>query len=324
MKFTKEQLLDFYKKMSTIRAFEEKVVDLYKRQMIYGMLHVYIGEEACAVGICSALQAEDYIVSTHRGHGHCIAKGCDPKKMFAELMGREAGYCHGRGGSMHIADIDSGILGANGIVGAGIPIAVGAALGNSVLRRDRVTVGFFGDGAMNNGAFHEAANLAALWELPVILVCENNLYGMFTPIAAATKNIDLESRAQAYGLKTWQVDGNNVLKVYKAAQEAVETARNGQACFIECKTYRYFGHFVGDPTHYRDNAELEEWKKRDPLLLLEKLMTGDYDFTAKELEEIRNSKAQEMAEIEKEVLASDCPEPKDILKGLYAEEAAVK
>jgi TPP-dependent pyruvate/acetoin dehydrogenase alpha subunit len=318
MKFAKGQLLDFYDKMCTIRAFEEKVVDLFKRQMIYGPLHVCIGEEASAVGICSALRSDDYLVSTHRGHGHCIAKGCDPQKMFAELMGRESGYCHGRGGSMHIADIDAGILGANGIVAGGIPIAVGAALGNSVLKRDRVTVGFFGDGAMNNGAFHEAANLAALWELPVVLVCENNLYAMLTPIAKTTKNRDLESRAKAYGLKTWKVDGNDVLQVHQVAQEAIATARSGQACFIETLTYRHLGHFVGDPTHYRDQAEVTEWKKRDPLLLLGRVMECDYGFTAPELAEIRAGKSQKMAEIEREVLTLDYPDPKDIFQGLYA------
>jgi len=262
----KEQLIEMLRKMFLIRHFEERVVRLFQEGLVRGPTHVYVGEEAVAVGACACIDERDYITSTHRGHGHLIAKGGDVRFMMAELLGKETGYCKGRGGSMHIADLEIGILGANGIVGAGIPIAAGAGLASQLLEEGRVVLCFFGDGATNTGAFHEGVNLAACWNLPVVFICENNQYAVTTPIWETTRIKDIAERAKSYGIPGVVVEGNDVLAVYENVKKAVERARGGNGpTLIECKTYRYFGHYLGDPEVYRSKEEVEEWRKRDPI-----------------------------------------------------------
>ena len=259
-------LKNMYGLMYKIRHFEEEVIKLFHNKQLPGWLHSYIGEEAVAVGACSNLNKNDYIASTHRGHGHCIAKGADIRKMMAELYGKETGYCKGKGGSMHIADFSIGILGANGIVGGGIPIATGAALACQYLKNERVALCFFGDGAANEGCFHESLNLASLWKLPVIYVCENNLYAETTPQADHQPIKDIADRAKSYNMPGMIVDGNDVLAVHRKVKRAVEKARTGEGpTLIECKTYRYRGHYEGDPEIYRTKEEVKIWKKKDPL-----------------------------------------------------------
>lgn len=264
-------LRDALKKMHLIRRFEEGAEQAYMRGLIHGTMHLSIGQEASAVGICMPLTDADYITSTHRGHGHCIAKGADVGRMFAEFFGKEDGYCHGRGGSMHIADPSKGNLGANGIVGGGIPIAVGAALSAKRRRTDRVVVSFFGDGANNEGAFHEALNMASVWKLPVIFVCENNRYGMSTSTERSTAVPNVADRATAYAMPGVIVDGNSFGEVAQASFEAVERARRGDGpTLIESKTYRIRGHSRSDRNRYRTKEEIEAWQARDPIEAFEK------------------------------------------------------
>jgi pyruvate dehydrogenase E1 component alpha subunit len=267
MPLSTETLMDVYRQMRTIRAFEEKLSDLVMAGKLAGFLHLYAGEEAVAVGVCSHLTNRDVVTSTHRGHGHCIAKGVDVHGMMAELFGRRTGICKGKGGSMHIADLDRGMLGANGIVGAGIPLATGAALTAQVKQTGGVAVAMFGDGASNQGQFHEALNLAAVWKLPVVYVVENNGYGEATPTEFVTPVRDIAERATSYAMPSAIADGMDFFDVYEKASEAVARARRGGGpTLLECKTYRYFGHYVGDPLTYRTKEEADEWKQhRDPL-----------------------------------------------------------
>lgn len=263
-----EALLRMYRKMILIRRFEERMYELYTQGKIVGTIHPYIGQEAGAVGVAEALRPDDYVTSNHRGHGHTLAKGLHPDRMMAELLGRATGYCGGKGGSMHVSDIAAGILGANGIVGAGLPIAVGAAMSSKMQRTGRVSVSFFGDGGANAGVAHEAMNIAAIWKLPVIFVCENNLYSLSASFAKVSSVQDLSVRAAGYGMPGVSVDGMDVLAVHEAAAAAVERARSGQGpSFIVSRTYRFMGHSRGDPNHgvYRSKEEWETWKKRDPL-----------------------------------------------------------
>jgi pyruvate dehydrogenase E1 component alpha subunit len=257
--------------MASIRAFEERVLDLYTRALMPGLAHLYIGEEAVAVGVCEALNREDYITSTHRGHGHCLAKGAAPDRMFAELLGKEAGYCRGKGGSMHIADPATGNLGANAIVAGSVAIATGAALSSKRLGDGRVAVCFFGEGALGQGLLYEVMNLAQLWTLPVIYVCENNLYNEYTHYSETTAG-DIPARAAAFGIRAETVDGQDVRAVYASAETLVARARNGGGpAFLLCNTYRYHGHHVGDISreYYRSKQEEQHWKtERDPLKLL--------------------------------------------------------
>ncbi len=244
-------LEQLYRTLYTIRVFETQCIKLYRQGLIVGYFHPYLGEEAIATGVCAALRDDDYIISTHRGHGHCIARGGELKKMVAEVLGREDGYCHGRGGSMHIADVTRGNIGANGIVGGGIPIGVGAALGIHVRGGDQVVAIFFSDGAANNGVFPESLNMAAIWDLPVVFVLENNQYAVASPIEEMTRVTDLYQRGLAYGVPSSVVDGNDVLAVYEKMQAAVATCRQGQGpVLIEAKTYRHGGHHVNDPGLY--------------------------------------------------------------------------
>jgi acetoin:2,6-dichlorophenolindophenol oxidoreductase subunit alpha len=259
-------LLAMYQTMLRIRLFELRVADLFAEGKLPGFIHLYVGEEAVATGVCAHLNDGDYITSTHRGHGHLIAKGGDLKLMMAELYGKKTGYCKGKGGSMHIADVELGILGANGIVGGGPPIATGAAFAMQYLEKDNVAVCFFGDGASNQGTFHEGVNMASVWKLPVVFICENNYYGISLSQAHHQSIIDVADRAAAYDIPGVVVDGNDVMAVYEAAGEAIKRARAGHGpSLVECKTYRHRGHFEGDPTTYRSQEEVESWLKKDPI-----------------------------------------------------------
>ncbi|HUV08966.1 MAG TPA: thiamine pyrophosphate-dependent dehydrogenase E1 component subunit alpha [Spirochaetia bacterium] len=257
---------NLYKKLYTIRAFETQGVKLYRHGEIYGYYHPCLGQEAIPVGVFAALRDQDYFVSTHRGHGHCIARGADLGKMLAELFARETGYCRGMGGSMHLADIESGNLGAQGIIGAGIPIGVGAALGATIRGEDRMTVVFFSDGAVNTGYFTEGLNLASIWNLPLILVLENNQYASSTPIEAVRRNKEPYRMSEGYGVEAYQLDGNDVLAVYEGMLKAVELCGAGKGpVLIEAKTYRYSGHHVNDPGTYMPKDKLDYYKGHDPV-----------------------------------------------------------
>lgn len=266
MELSKEKLLGFYRTMVKIRTFELKASELFATGNIPGFVHLYAGEEAVATGVCGALTDKDYITSTHRGHGHLIAKGGRIELMMAELFGKETGYCRGKGGSMHIADVDLGMLGANGIVGAGLPLATGAGFACKYRKTDAVAVCFFGDGASNRGTFHESVNMASIWRLPVVYVCENNLYGISSYQKNAMNIVDVSERAAGYGIPGVTVEGNDVVAVYEAAVEAVGRARRQEGpSLIECKTWRQRGHFEGDPCVYRKPEEQEYWLEKDPL-----------------------------------------------------------
>ena len=290
MKLKNETLLALYATMLTIRLFEDRIVDLYARGEVPGLAHLYIGEEAVAAGVCAALRADDYITSTHRGHGHVIAKGAELKPMMAELFGKKSGYCKGKGGSMHIADMNIGILGANGIAGGGLPIAVGAGWSAKWRETDQVTACFFGDDASNNGTFHESLNLASVHRLPVIFVCENNLYGISTCQIMHQPITDIAIRSTSYDIPGCVVDGNDILDVHQAAVKAVKRARAGEGpSLIECKTYRWRGHHEGDPNQgerYRSKDEIEQWKEKCPIERFVKKLIKDKVVTRKKLAEI--------------------------------------
>ncbi len=318
---SKEQLIELYRQMWRIRAFEEQVVELYKRNLIRGSAHVYLGQEAVAVGVCAALEPGDLITSTHRGHGHCIAKGGDPKPMMAELLGKATGYCKGKGGSMHIADLSIGILGANGIVGGGLTIATGAALSCQYLENRKVVVCFFGDGAINQGPFHESANLAAIWKLPLVFVCENNVYALSTRVNEAVAIPDLAQRAVAYGFPGISVDGDDVLAVYEAAQEAVGRARAGQGpSLIVARTYRWEGHMIGDPQLYRSKEEVEEHKKRGPIVRFRAKLLEIGVLSKEEATAIREEARTEMREAVEYAMASPEPAVDELWRDVYVED----
>jgi len=304
--------------MVKIRRFDETVIQLYADGEIPGFMHLYIGEEAVAAGVCAALNKSDYITSTHRGHGHCIAKGGRPDYMMAELFGRKTGYCKGKGGSMHIADLDIGILGANGIVSGGIPTAVGAAVGIQYQDDDRVAVSFFGDGATNVGQFHEACNLASIWELPVIFVCENNLFAQTTPRTEHQKIKDVAVRASAYDMPAVTVDGNDVIEVYQASKEAVKRARDGGGpTFIECKTYRWRGHWEGDPQPYRTQDEVKEWKLKCPITRFRRYLIENKVMLKQDLESIDKIIEDELQKAVEFARISPFPEPEEALDDVY-------
>lgn len=303
-----EQVLGMYAGMVRIRAFETLAHELFLADQLPGNVHLYSGEEAVAVGVMSALRNDDYIASTHRGHGHVIAKGGDVKAMMAELFGREKGYCRGKGGSLHIADVSLGVMGANGIVGAGIPLATGAAFACQYRGTDAVAVSFFGDGATNRGTFHEALNLAAAWNLPAIYVCENNLYAVGTRQQDAMKQCDIAGRASSYGMPSACVDGNDVQAVYLAAMEAIGRARRGDGpSLLECKTWRHHGHFIGEPMLYRDMDEHGEWLKKDPIPRCARAILENGYATEADLQQIADEARMEMQEAA--AYARDCPLP---------------
>lgn len=312
------QIRDALRKMHLIRRFEESAEDAYVRGQSYGTMHLSIGQEATAVGICAALSDSDYITSTHRGHGHCIAKGAEVKRMFAEFLGKETGYCRGRGGSMHIADPSKGNLGANGIVGGGIPIAVGAALSAKKRGTGAVAVCFFGDGANNEGSFHESLNIASIWKLPVVFVCENNLYGMSVSTARSTAVKDVAQRAVAYDMPGIIVDGNNFAEVAEASFQATERARRGEGpTLIESKTYRTRGHSRSDRNRYRAKDEIEAWKARDPIQLFETELESLGLIARADIERLRAEVEKEIAEGVAFAEGSPAPSPADLLRDVY-------
>jgi len=314
-----QEMLRLYRTMVTIRKFETLAGDLFAAGKIPGFIHLSIGQEASSVGVCSALRPDDYLTTTHRGHGHVIAKGGDLKKMIAELMGRKTGYCKGKGGSMHIADFSLGILGANGVVAGGFPIAVGAGLSIKLRRTDQVAVCFFGDGASNRGTFHEALNMAAIWKLPLLFVCENNCYASTTPTSYACSVIDIATRAAGYNIPGVTVDGNDILAVREAATRAVDRARRGEGpALLENKTYRRRGHFEGDPQKYRGPLEVAEWEqKNDPItrytaiLKTEGILTCELEKEIQEQVEIQLKEALLFAE------QSEYPAPEEALDDMF-------
>jgi pyruvate dehydrogenase E1 component alpha subunit len=322
MKLSHDQLLDAYRRMRRIRCFEEKLAELVTAGKMNGFLHLYVGQEAVATGVCAHLNERDVVTSTHRGHGHCIAKGVDVRGMMAELFGRSTGTCKGKGGSMHIADIDKGMLGANGIVGAGIPLATGAALTAKIKRTGGVGVAFFGDGATNQGQFHEALNLASIWKLPAIFTIENNGYGEATPTEFVAPMTDLAERAASYRMHALTADGMDFFDVYEKAGEAIDRARGGQGpTLLECKTYRYMGHYVGDPMTYRSKEEAEDWKQnRDALDGFENRTVEAGLVSSDELRSIDGEVAEEIEAAVVEAERAPFPEPEDLLKDVYADD----
>ena len=307
-----------YRTMVTIRKFETLAGELFAAGKIPGFIHLSIGQEASSAGVCSVLRPDDYIATTHRGHGHVIAKGGDLKRMIAELMGRKTGYCKGKGGSMHIADFSLGILGANGVVGGGFPIIIGAGLSIKLRRTDQVAVCFFGDGASNRGTFHEAMNMASIWKLPILFVCENNCYASTTPTTYACSVTNIAARAAGYNIPGVTVDGNDILAVREAAGQAVDRARRGEGpTLLENKTYRRRGHFEGDPQKYRTQAEVAEWEKNDPLLRFafvlkkKKILTGEME------KEMQKGIAKELNEALAFAEQSEWPAPEEALEDIF-------
>ena len=318
MDLTNEQLIKMYTTMVKIRTFENRVAELFAEGKIPGFVHLYVGEEAVATGVCANLTDKDYITSTHRGHGHLIAKGGDIKKMMAELFGKATGYCKGKGGSMHIADLDLGIMGANGIVGGGPPLASGAALACQYLGNGGVAVCFFGDGASNQGTTHEAMNLAACWKLPVVFVNENNMYGISSCTLNSMCVPNVADRAAGYDIPGVVVDGNDVVAVCEAAAEGINHARQGKGpSLIECKTYRHRGHFEGDPCAYRDDAEVDEWKEKDPIPRLEQKLLEMEILTQSKLEEIKGALQKDLAAAEQFAEESVFPDVSELTTDVY-------
>jgi TPP-dependent pyruvate/acetoin dehydrogenase alpha subunit len=304
----KQTALSLYRVMRTIRRFEQRSTQLFGENKIWGTIHSYAGEEAIAAGVCAHLRDDDWITSTHRGHGHCIAKRADLGRMFAELLARESGYCRGRGGSMHIADVTKGNLGANGIVGGGIPIATGAALTAKQLGTDQVAVSFFGDGAANQGTFHESLNLAAIWDLPVVYVCENNQYAESFPVKKAIKIEDIAKRAESYGFPGVRVDGRDVRAVYDVAAQAVARARKGAGpTLIVADSYRHEGHYYGDPRKYQSKDEIEGWRTQfDPVADARRWIVSDRMASEADLDAMD---AEVDAEIERGVAFAEAAPP---------------
>ncbi|WP_022710185.1 thiamine pyrophosphate-dependent dehydrogenase E1 component subunit alpha [Pseudochrobactrum sp. AO18b] len=319
--YSPEKLKEALHKMYLIRRFEEGAEESYTRGLIHGTMHLSIGQEASAMGICLPLEENDMIGSTHRGHGHCIAKGADIGRMFAEFFGKETGYCKGRGGSMHIADVSKGNLGANGIVGGGIPIAVGAALSAKKQKNGKVVISFFGDGANNEGAFHEALNMASVWKLPVVFVCENNGYGMSTSTKRSTAVENIADRAVAYNMPGVIVDGNNLSDVAEAAHEAIERARRGEGpTLIENKTYRLRGHSKSDRNRYRTKEEIEDWAtNRDPIARFETDLKTYGLIDDAEIETIRTNVEKEIADAIEFAKNSPSPDLSNLTRDVYTD-----
>jgi len=321
MEVKSKKWLQMFRRMQMIRHFEEHVNDLYMRALMPGLAHLYIGEEAVAVGICEALRQDDYITSTHRGHGHCLAKGASPDRMFAELLGKEAGYCRGKGGSMHIADPATGNLGANAIVAGSAGIATGAAFSAKSMAKGQVAVCFFGEGALGQGVVYEVMNLAALWKLPVIYVCENNLYTEYTHFTETTAG-DILERGRAFGVPSESVDGQDVRAVYATATRLVERARRGEGpAFLLCNTYRYTGHHVGDINreYYRSKQEEQEWKtRRDPILLFSAWLVSEKIADVAALKKIEGEVEAEMQAAVEFAIAAPYPEKSEVDQDIYA------
>ena len=306
--------------MALVRAFETRVAELYRDGEIPGFVHTSLGQEAVAVGICAALGPADYMATTHRGHGHCLAKGADVDGMMAELFAKVTGLCHGKGGSMHVADPARGILGANAIVGASLPLAAGAGLSSKLLRQGRVAVAFFGEGAANQGAFHESLNLAAIWDLPVVFVCENNVYAEFSDSRKMTRVPSVAERTKAYGIEARVVDGNDVMAVHEAAIRAAERCRAGDGpVLLEVETYRWHGHYEGDAQPYKPDEESAGWKERDPLLLAERLLIEQGDVTEEALARVRDEAAARVETAIERARAADPPSPEEAYANVFAD-----
>jgi pyruvate dehydrogenase E1 component alpha subunit len=314
-------MIGLYRTMCRIRAFETHVGELFAANRIPGFVHLSIGQEAVPTGVSSVLRADDYVTSTHRGHGHVLSKGADPRRMMAELFGKTTGYCKGKGGSMHIADFSLGVLGANGVVAGGFPIAVGAGLSCKLRGTSQVVVCYFGDGASNRGPFHEGINMASIWKLPIVFVCENNGFASTTSVSYSTSVKKIAVRAKGYDIPGETVDGNRVLEVRKAALEGVERARKGEGpTLIEARTYRLKGHFEGDPQRYRTKEAVDKASRRDPLKLYGRMLIRR-EILTKELErKIKDEAEQEMQEAIAFAESSPLPEPQDSLEDLYADE----
>ncbi|APH18444.1 pyruvate dehydrogenase (acetyl-transferring) E1 component subunit alpha [Clostridium botulinum] len=319
-KLNENSIVEMYKTMLKIRKFEQVAMNTFAEGKIPGFVHLYIGEEAVATGVCANLKDSDYITSTHRGHGHILAKGGDLKFMMAELFGKATGYCKGKGGSMHIADATKGILGANGIVGAGHNIAVGAGLSAQYRGTDQVCVCFFGDASTNQGTFHESLNMASVWKLPVVFVCENNLYGISMSQNRHQAIKDVADRGVAYNVPGIVVDGNDVFAVYEAAKEAIKRAREGKGPkLIECKTYRHRGHFEGDPCVYKPTEEQEEWLAKDPIPRFEKYLVENEILTEEKLKEVQNKVESQIDEAVDFANNSPYPELESVLEDVYTD-----
>ncbi len=321
MNISNEELLKIYKTMVTIRIFEQTAEQNFLQGEIPGFIHLYIGEEAIGAGIISQLREDDFITSTHRGHGHMIAKGADLKKMMAELYGKETGYCKGKGGSMHIMNFDLGVLGANGVVAGGLPIAVGAGMAIKLKRGDQVVVSFFGDGATGRGAFHEALNWASVYGLPIIFVNENNQYASTAKYERVVPVKSIAERAKAYNMPGISVDGNDLFEVYKVAKEAITRARGGGGpTLIEAKTYRLKGHFVGDPEKYREKSEVEDWWQREPIKRVEKYMMENGILDKEKKKEIYERIKRDVNSAVKFARESSFPKKEDALSDLFVDD----
>lgn len=316
-----KRCLKMYEQMLTIRCFEEKAIELFEHNLIRGNIHPCIGQEAVSVGACTPLRRDDFMVNTHRGHGNCIAKGADLRLMMAELFGKSTGYCKGKGGSMHIADFQGGNLGANGIVGGGLPIAAGAGIGIQNRGTDQVAVCFFGDGATNQGTFHESLNLAALWKLPVIFVCENNLYGLSTPVREAVSVAHISDRAMAYGIPGMSIDGNDIIAVQTTMKKAVDRARAGEGpTLLDCITYRFFGHFTGDPGKgitYRSKEEMSQWLERCPIKRFRERLIKEKRITEKMARTMETRVKASIEEAVRFAKESPLPLPEEALQDLF-------
>jgi pyruvate dehydrogenase E1 component alpha subunit len=319
MEISKDTLLEMYRRMVRIREFELASIDLFKRGQVKGAVHPYIGQEASGVGVCMALRQDDLIAGTHRSHGHNLARGADSKRMMAEILGKETGYCKGRGGSMHIAAFETGSLGALAVVGAGIPLAVGAALAFKMKGEDRVAVPFTGDAGSNTGNWHEGVNMASIWNLPVVFALENNHYGVSTNIEYSTNVDDLSIRAQSYGIPGVRVDGFDVVAVYEAAVAAVERARRGEGpTLLVTESYRFEGHYAGEPEVYRERSEVAEWRKNDPIPRFRKQLIENGSASDAELDAIDAEIKQEMVEAVKFAQESPQPDPATAMDYIYA------
>ncbi len=321
---TDSDLLAMYRQMLRMREFDERAAVLMEQARIHGSVHLYCGEEAVGVGVCQALNPDDYITSTHRGHGHLLAKGGDPVRMYAELYAKSTGYNRGKGGSMHLAALDLGMIGANGIVAAGAPIALGVAYASAYQENNRVTVCFFGDGASNEGAFHEAMNMASILKAPLVFVCENNGYGEWSTTESQTSVADIADRAAAYDMPGVIVDGMDVMAVYEAAEQAVGRARDGHGpTLIECKTYRFYDHVGRDfGVLQRDEAEIAEWRARDPILLFGRQLKEKGILTDKDAEHAAAEVQKEMEEAIATAEAEPDPVPEDLYRDVYTEGAS--
>lgn len=316
--YSKEMFLGIYEKMLRIRKFELRLTEYFTKGMLYGNIHTSIGQEAVAVGVCEALEQTDFMTSTHRGHGHSLAKGAKSDIMMAELFGKKTGYCKGKGGSMHVTDVSLGILGSNGIVGAGIPIATGSGLTSKIRGTKEVTVAFFGDAASNQGTFHESINMAAAWKLPVVYLCENNNYGVSVNIHNVTNNANIAERARAYNIPGVTVDGNDPLAVYEAVKQAVKNAREGKGpSLVECMTWRMRGHYEGDPAAYRPKEVTEEWGKKDPIDNFRVFLLKN-DIDEKEIIAVEEGIEKEIEAAVQFALDSPLPDPSEVTTDVYA------